>query len=172
MDMSASKVRGGSKLLAPQISDYVLAAGTLAMLAAMVTALVRGQSEWSALPWPMWTHIATLAVALSLAPIMLLRQRGDRLHRWMGYVWLAAMITTALVSFAIPPPGKISPIWALSVLTLIISWQIWRTARNYDWRKHRIHVRGIVIGGLLIAGFFTFQFGRVFDRWISGLAGI
>lgn len=155
----------------PQKLDYILALGTLGMLGAMGTALIRGQSEWGLLPWPMWVHIVTLAVALVLTPVMLVRPRGDRPHRVLGYVWLSAMITTALVSFLIPKAGDISPIWILSGLTLFTSVEIWRTARSHNWQKHRFHVRGIVIGGLLIAGFFTFQFGRVFDRWISGLAG-
>lgn len=155
---------------APQVVDYILAIAAATMLAAMLTALARGQSEWALLPWPMWAHISTLAIALTLTPIMLLRARGDSLHRRLGYVWLAAMVSTALVSFLIPPLGSISPIWVLSVLTLWISYQILQTARRHQWQKHRFHVRGIVIGGLLIAGFFTFQFGRVFDRWISGIA--
>lgn len=140
------------------------------MLAAMITALARGVSEWGLVSGAMWAHISTLALALALTPIMLLRARGDRLHRRLGYVWLSAMVSTALVSFFIPPLGTLSPIFVLSALTLWISFQILQTARRHQWQKHRFHVRGIVIGGLLIAGFFTFQFGRIFDRWISGIA--
>ena len=163
-----AKPQTGADERAPQKIDYLLSVGVAAMLAAMLTALTRGQAEWNQLPWPMWVHIGTLAVALTLTPIMLLRARGDTLHRQLGYVWLTAMVSTALVSFLIPPPGSISPIWILSILTLWVSFQILRTAQQHRWEKHRFHVRGIVIGGLLLAGFFTFQFDRIFDRWLNG----
>ncbi|WP_370178019.1 hypothetical protein [Alteriqipengyuania sp.] len=155
----------------PQIVDYVLAAGAVAMLAGMLTAIARGYPEWGLLHWPIWAHLATLAIALSLTPIMLVRQRGDLWHRRMGYVWLACMVVTSLVSFLVPPPGTLSPIFILSILTLAISFRVWQTARAHQWKQHRTNVRGIVIGGLLLAGFMTFQFGRLFDRWIHGLAG-
>ena len=154
---------------APEIWDYLLAVGAAILLAAMVTAIARGANEWHLLRWPMWVHIATLAAALTLTPLMLLRSRGDMLHRRLGQLWLSCMLVTALVSFLIPPLGNISPIWILSVLTLIGSYQIWNTAKAHQWRKHRRHVRNLVTAGLLIAGFFTFQFGRIFDRWISGI---
>lgn len=171
MDVQRSHHNDAKVQQNPQRLDYILALGAFGMLGAMGTALVRGQGEWGLLPWPMWVHIVTLAAALVLTPVMLVRPRGDRPHRFLGYLWLSAMITTALVSFLIPKAGAISPIWILSILTLFTSVQIWRTARGHNWQRHRFHVRAIVIGGLLIAGFFTFQFGRVFDRWISGLAG-
>lgn len=155
--------------LALGITDYVLAAGSAAMLAAMAAELVRGQPEWHLVHWPLWAHLATLVVALMLTPVMVLRARGDRLHRRLGYAWLAAMVATALVSFLIPPPGAFSPIFLLSALTLFLCWRILANARRHDWQQHRANVHGLTIGALIIAGFFTFLFGRIFDRWIGGL---
>lgn len=157
--------------MAPAIVDYVIAIGTAGMLLALLLALAGGRSEWSMLPLPMWIHIATLTIALALTPIMMLRARGDRLHRTLGKVWVAAMATTAGVSFFIPPPLTFSPIFILSVMTLIVSYKIVSTARAHQWEKHRFHVRGIAIGGLIIAGYFTFQFDRILDRWLGALLG-
>ena len=157
---------------APQVIDLALAAGTIAMLAAIIVAVGRGRGEWALLGWPLWMHIAALVVTLAPSPVMLVRARGDRAHRQLGYIWLGAMIATSLVSFLIPPFGQISPIWVLSVITLLSTVRIWQTARQHQWEKHRSNVRVLVLGALLIAGFFTFRFDRLFDRWLSGLPAI
>ena len=157
--------------LAPKPIDYVLAAGALGIFLAMTTALVRGFPEWSLISWPMTLHIISLWIALSITPVMLVRARGDALHRMLGKIWVVAMFFTAIVSFMIPPLGNFSPIFVLSAITTWQSLYIWYTARKKDWRSHLRQVRILVGGGLVVAGFFTFQFGRLFDRWIGGLAG-
>ncbi len=153
----------------PNAFEYALAAGCVAMLGAMLLAIARGQAQWAALPFTYWIHFGTLMVALILTPIMLLRRRGTGSHRIMGITWLVMMVTTALVSLFIRDinDGGFSLIHLLSVLTLYVSWRIWRSARTHQHVAHRGQVRGIVLGALLIAGFFTFQFDRLFDRWLS-----
>ena len=148
--------------------EYGLAAGCLAMLAAMLTAIAKGKAQWDTLPITYWIHFGTLGVALAITPVMLVRRRGDGLHRILGITWLAMMVTTALITFLIRDvnDGGFSIIHLLSVLTLVVSWRIWRSARAHRHKAHRGHVRGIVFGALLIAGFFTFQFNRLFDTWL------
>jgi len=53
--------------------------------------------------------------------------------------------------------------WTLIQLPLIV----WH-ARNHRHQKHRGAVRGMVIGALLAAGFFTFPFERLMGRWLFG----
>ena len=157
--------------LAPKPIDYVLAVGATGILLAMSVALVRGFPEWSLISWPMTLHIVSLWIALVITPVMLIRARGDALHRLLGKIWVISLFFTALVSFLIPPLGTFSPIFVLSALTTWQSLYIWYTARQRNWQSHLRQVRILVGGGLVVAGFFTFQFGRLFDRWISGLAG-
>ena len=150
--------------------DRVLAAGAVAIFVATTIAIARGYAEWARIPSSVWAHIATIAVALALTPVMLLRQRGDRLHRRLGYVWIAAMALTALISFDIRliMRGGFSPIHLLSVWTLIqVPLIVWR-ARRHEVVRHRSAVRGMVLGALLIAGFFTFPFGRLMGNWLFG----
>ena len=40
-------------------------------------------------------------------------------------------------------------------------------ARRHNWKGHRSAVRGMVTGALLVAGFFTFPFGRMMGAWLS-----
>lgn len=102
---------------------------------------------------------------------MLLRRRGDRLHRRLGYVWVAAMGLTAALSFGIrtiSPSGGFSWIHILSAWTLIqIPLIVW-SARMHNVARHRAAVRGMVLGALLIAGLFTFPFHRLMGQWLFG----
>ena len=150
--------------------DRILAGAAAVILLVTVTAITRGSAEWDQIPGNVWAHIATIAVALALTPVMLLRRRGDRLHRKLGYVWVAAMALTAAISFDIRliMDGGFSPIHALSLWTLIqVPLIVW-PARQHDVVRHRSAVRGMVLGALLIAGFFTFPFGRLMGHWLFG----
>lgn len=153
--------------LAPGLVDFLLAAGSLAMLAAVAAALARGVGDWGRLPPLVWLHIATICLALALTPVMLLRGRGDRRHRQLGYLWLGAMVATALASYGIRS-GGFSLIHILSTITLLGCWRALVTARRHDWRNHRRTLRAIVGGALLLAGFFTFQFDRILGHWLLG----
>lgn len=151
-------------------SDKLLAAAAAALLIAVTTAIVRGQAEWDQLPGNVWAHIGTIYIALALTPLMLLRRRGDRLHSTLGYIWVTAMALTAATSMTMQliNPGGYSWIHILSVWTLIQVPLIVIRARQHDIARHRSAVRGMVIGALLIAGFFTFPFNRLMGQWLFG----
>lgn len=154
----------------PDGFDRFLTVGAVALLAALMIALFKGRAEWAQLPASLWFHIATIATALGLTPVMLTRRRGDPLHRQLGWLWVAAMFVTALISFDIRliNRGSFSLIHILSVWTLIqVAVIVW-SARNHNVARHRSAVRGMVLGALLIAGFFTFPFDRLLGQWLFG----
>jgi uncharacterized membrane protein len=158
------------KPIAPDSFERALALGAVLLLAAVIAALVRGQSEWHLIKPNLWAHLGTMIVALGLTPVMLLRKRGDNVHRQLGRIWVVAMILTALVSFTIRDAndGGFSFIHILSVWTLIQVPLIYWSARTHNIIKHRSSVRGMVLGALLIAGFFTFPFNRLLGHWLFG----
>ncbi len=148
--------------------EMALALGASLILIAAVVAIVRGQHEWARIPTSVWAHLATIALALGLTPVMLLRRRGDRLHRQLGWIWLGSMFLTALISFDVRliNQGGFSLIHILSVWTIIqVPLILWH-AKNHRVDKHRSAVRGMVFGALLIAGFFTFPLGRLLGSWL------
>ena len=150
--------------------ERALAAGAALILAAMIVAVARGYAEWSRVPTTVWLHLGTIAVALALTPLMLLRRRGDPAHRILGWVWAGAMLLTAAVSFSIRGIGHggFSIIHLLSVWTLLqVPLIVW-AARTHRVARHRRAVRGMVAGALLIAGFFTFPFDRLLGHWLLG----
>lgn len=144
--------------------------GAMLLLLALLAALIRGRGEWSHLTLSVWLHLLTIAGALVLTPIMLLRRRGDRIHRRLGWAWVALMLTTALISFNIRfnTPGQLSWIHLLTVLTLVLVPTIVISARRHKVRLHGNFARGTVAGALLLAGFFTFPFERLLGRWLFG----
>ena len=156
--------------LAPELFDRILAFAAVMLLAAVLTALWKGRTEWGEVPSFVWAHIATIVTAVTLTPVMLLRRRGDRLHRRLGWVWVSAMALTALFTFGIRGinAGSLSFIHILSAWTLIqVPLIVWH-ARNHNHRGHRNAVRGMVGGALLIAGVFTFPFDRLLGHWLFG----
>jgi uncharacterized membrane protein len=157
-------------MLAPDRYDRFLAAAAVVLLAFVAAALWRGRDEWGEVPTFVWAHIATIVLALCLTPVMLLRRRGDRLHRRLGWVWVSAMGLTALLTFWIRGlnQGSLSVIHILSAWTLIqVPLIVW-AARGHKIARHRAAVRGMVTGALLIAGIFTFPFGRLLGHWLFG----
>ncbi|HEX2762493.1 MAG TPA: hypothetical protein VHM92_01435 [Allosphingosinicella sp.] len=156
--------------LAPDTVERLLAGAALVLLAAVGIAIAKGQYQWHLVPPMVWLHIATILIALVLTPVMLLRRRGDRLHRRLGWVWCAALGGSALISFWVRTinPGNLSLIHILSAWTLIQVPLILWSARSHNVKRHRASVRGMVLGALLIAGIFTFPFGRLMGQWLFG----
>jgi uncharacterized membrane protein len=157
----------------PSWIDYLLSALSLALVTAVVLAIWGGWEQMSLFPATYFVHFGTILIMLALNPVILLSEKGTPRHRLIGKVWLASMVTTAIVSLFIRDinDGGFSPIHILSVFALLGSWGIYSSARKGDHVKHRRHVYNLIVGALLIAGFFTFQFDRLFDRWLSMAIG-
>ncbi|MDE2620869.1 MAG: hypothetical protein KGL54_11970 [Sphingomonadales bacterium] len=154
----------------PDRYEQGLAIGAVPLLVAVLVAVGRGRAQWLLVPAVVWLHLIPVTVALALTPVILLRRRGDRLHRRLGWVWAAAMAMAALASFAVRTitPGRFSLIHLLSVYVLIQLPALICAARRHDIARHRKIVRGMVTGALLIAGFFTFPFHRLLGQWLLG----
>ena len=157
-------------LLDRLLPDRVLGALAWALLAVVIVAVARGHADWAKVPRTIWFHLATTAVVLVLTPVMLTRRKGDRRHRQLGWIWAGAMWATALFSLTIPPAGGrlVSPIALLSVFVLVMVPRLILQARAHNVTGHRSTVRGLVIGALLVAGFFTFPFNRLLGQWLFG----
>lgn len=80
------------------------------------------------------------------------------------------MALTAAISLTIRTinPGGFSLIHILSVWTLIQVPLIVIRARQHNIARHRAAVHGMVVGALLIAGFFTFPFDRMLGEMLFG----
>lgn len=158
------------KPLTPDTLERVMAVGAILLLGAVVFALFKGRADWARVPWQVWPHLLTIMIALALTPVMLLRRRGDRFHHQLGWLWAATMFLTALLSLNLREinRGGFSYIHILSIWTMVqVPIIIW-AARTHNVARHRGAVRGMVLGALLIAGFFTFPFDRLLGHWLFG----
>jgi uncharacterized membrane protein len=169
-DQSAALKPAKAMSIAPDNFERILAFGALLLLLAVLIAVAKGYPEWNQIPLAVWGHLGLIVVALSLTPTMMLRRRGDRPHRMLGWIWVSSMFLTAVASFNIRliNQGGFSFIHLLSAWTLIQVPIIVMSARAHNVARHRSAVRGMVTGALLIAGFFTFPFNRLMGQWLFG----
>ncbi len=156
-----------TRSIAPDRLERALGGLSLVMLGFVAVAVVKGRAEWSQIPGVIWLHLFTIVVALGLTPVLLWRPRGTPGHRAFGYAWAAAMFLTAVDSlFVTTKPGQFSLIHILSVFTIVMVPILVQAARRGNVARHRRTVRGLIIGALLIAGFFTFPFDRLLGHWL------
>ncbi len=159
------------------VTDRVLGVAAAVMAGVVAVAVARGRADWAQVPVVVWLHLALIGTALVLTPVMLLRRQGTRSHRVIGYVWTAAMVLTAATSLMFKTgvvgrhswgvfSGDVSPIHVISLFVLVMVPRLVLAARRHDVVAHRRGVRGVVIGALLVAGFFTFPFDRLLGHWL------
>lgn len=167
--MNTDSARSAPSLL-PDRVERGLGALVLVLLAAVITAVLRGRAQWAQVPATVWLHLLTVIVALMLTPVLLWQRRGTRRHRVLGYVWAGAMLLSAIDSLAVRQiaRGAFSPIHLLSALVIGAVPLLVLAARRHAVSQHRRTARGLIIGALLIAGFFTFPFERLLGHWLLG----
>ncbi len=108
-------------------------------------------------------HVTGAVSAFAIGCILLLAPKGLRLHKTLGWSWIIAMAVTAVSSFFITGlmGSALSPIHALSAWTMIgLPFGI-AAIRRRDIREHRQSMTGMFVGGILIAGLFSFLPGRL-----------
>jgi uncharacterized membrane protein len=168
MNNAASPALPPAQSLNPDRVEFLIGWAALGLLAAVLAAVARGSADWGAIQPVIWVHLGAIVVSLGLAPAILWNKRGDRRHRALGYGWVTAMTIAALTSLFIREinDGGFSLIHLLSVFTVIQLPIIVLSARAHNHRRHRRAIRGMIIGALLIAGFFTFPFDRLLGHWL------
>lgn len=114
-------------------------------------------------PLVLQAHVAGATLAFAIGCILLAGVKGRAMHRTLGYVWVVAMAVTAISSFflQIINPGSFSIIHALSAWTMIVLPMGLAAARRKNIAKHRKEMTGMFVGGLLVAGLFSFLPGRL-----------
>ncbi len=125
-------------------------------------------------PLPVQLHVTGVVIAILLVPIVLWRGRRDRWHKRLGYVWVLAMLLTALSSFFISGLAVIGPFGPIHLISVYVLWGLLRAiqaVRRRDIATHRAWMQGIAGGGLGVAGLFAFLPGRMMNSSLFGDAG-
>jgi uncharacterized membrane protein len=108
-------------------------------------------------------HVVGAVLAFVIGLVLLSAPKGFGLHKTLGWAWVASMSITAVSSFFITGlmGGNYSPIHALSAWTMLgLPFGI-AAIRRKDVRKHRHTMTGMFVGGMVIAGLFSFLPGRL-----------
>jgi len=123
--------------------------------------------------WPIAIHLATALPAVALGPVILMRRKGDRVHKLLGRMWACLMIITAIASAFIRTPGAgilgsgFSYIHLFTVWTAISIPLGVYAIRKGDIKAHRQTMIGLYFG-LCIAGAFTLLPDRLLGSMVFG----
>jgi len=118
-------------------------------------------------------HLVTAVGALLLGAFMLLRRKGTRSHRLLGWTWVALMGSTALASafirdYRLRNLYGYTPIHLFTLtVAVMLPLGIWHVKRGRI-DGHRRTMRGLYIGACVIAGLFTLLPGRFLGSLLWG----
>ncbi len=121
-----------------------------------------------AAPLAIQVHVATVVPAFLIGTWQIFASaKGARPHRVLGYIYLVLMTVTAATTLFIHtlmPDGPFfgfSPIHLLVPLTLFAVVGALRGAWTHNIAMHKRSMIALYVGGILIAGGFTFIPGRL-----------
>jgi uncharacterized membrane protein len=143
-------------VLAPFTPDILARAGDIALRDPRFELIF-------ASPLVIQIHLFAAVSAFLIGAALLLGVKGNLLHRAMGWGWVALMGTTAVSSLFIT--GINGDMWSfihfLSGWVIIALPMAVAAARRHDVKAHRKAMMSMFLGGLVIAGAFTFIPGRL-----------
>ena len=121
---------------------------------------------------PIHFHALAALAAAGLGAVQLWRPKGGRMHRRLGYLWVALMASVAISGLFIHElmmVGAFSPIHLLSLVTLASLWIAVSRARRRDMAGHRRVMILLFWLALVLTGLFTFWPGRVMHMVLFGV---
>ena len=116
-------------------------------------------------------HAFAAMSALVLGIVQLSAPKGTLPHRTIGWIWVVLMATIAISSFwihSIRLVGPFSPIHLISIFVLVMLPLAVYAAHRHDVEHHRKRMIGLFVGGLVVAGIFTFVPGRIMYAVATG----
>ena len=122
-------------------------------------------------PFIIQIHAAAAVVAVVVGPLPLYRKRRDRLHKVVGYIWVAAMFCVATTAFFIHSFAVIGPFSPLHGFAVLTFWSLWRgvtLARQGNIHAHQATFRSLYWFGLMIAGLANFLPERRINEAVFG----
>ena len=122
-------------------------------------------------------HLVTAFAALLIGAVVMLRRKGTGSHRAWGWAWVLAMGATTVASafirdYGMPNIAGYTPIHFFTVFVAFnLPRGIWYI-RQGNVQAHRKTMRGMYIGGCIVAGVFTLLPGRFLGRQLWQALGL
>jgi uncharacterized membrane protein len=124
------------------------------------------ETAMQAIPFPVYVHFTAALSALALGIVMLVRRKGTASHKRLGWAYIAAIAAVAVSSLWIPGFLKFTWIHAINVITIVSLPLTIVHIRRGNVRAHAGAMKGLFIGGLLIAGGFALVPGRLLGNLV------
>ncbi len=159
--------------LSPQMRSIVALAATAMTLAAFY-AITRGllgmaPDHHATRHLAVVIHVSTVIPAIPLGGFLLLAPKGTPMHKQLGKLWVALMVTTALSAIFIQSGGSFSFIHIFVPMTLWSSYKLIATARRGDMKGHKKEILSLYLGALMIPGIVSMALpGRLMNVWLFG----
>jgi len=118
-------------------------------------------------------HLVTALAALLLGGLILWGRKGSWNHRTLGWMWVTLMACTTLSSafirdYKLPNLYGYTPIHGFTLYVAVMLPLAVRYVRRGNLVGHRKAMKGIYIGGCVIAGLFTLLPGRFLGSLLWG----
>ena len=112
-------------------------------------------------PLVVYVHFIAALAAMAIGAVQLARPKGTAGHRVIGWTWAALMMVVALSSLWIPAFLAFTWIHLFTLFVMVtLPLALYRAHRG-EGAGHAKGMRGIYVGGLIVAGVFAFMPGRV-----------
>jgi uncharacterized membrane protein len=134
---------------------HILAAAEAARPHAPNLALI-----WRA-PVAIKAHLSAVIAALAIGVFLMTGRKGVLLHRLLGWIWSAFMVTAAASGLFINSAQGFNPIHLFSVFVLWAVPSAVYAARRHNVARHGRTMSGAFWGGLIVAGLFAVLPGRL-----------
>jgi uncharacterized membrane protein len=107
-----------------------------------------------------FVHLLSALGALAVGAVVLARRKGTASHRAIGWIWVLLMGSAAVTSGFIRDVGMLNlagftPVHLLTLTVGVLLPRAVIAARRGRIATHRNSMRGIYIGGCIVAGLFT-----------------
>lgn len=182
MTQAAMPTRRPARLKLAKLTLPLTAVGTIGFLAWMILSPQRlaalGSVRLHAPQWELLAaapaiirlHIAAAMGAFLIGSAILIGVKGTAMHKAMGWSWIVCMGTTAVSSLFIKTlnPGHWSYIHFISGWVIIALPMAVVAIKRKNVAMHRRLMTGLFVGGLVIAGAFTFVPGRLMFQVFFG----
>ena len=119
-----------------------------------------------------YIHLTIIIAAFFLGTVLMLMRKGSPLHKMLGRSYLVLMLATGcitlLMSAKVGPTllGHFGFIHLLSLYTLYLAPSAYVAARRGNISSHKMHMIGLYVGGILVAGTFAFMPGRMLHGFL------
>ncbi len=112
-------------------------------------------------------HAFTAMAALAIGAVQLASAKGTLPHRTVGWIWVTLMFVVAISSLFIHELRMWGPWFAVDYVLITLPLAV-LAAHCHARERHRRAMIGLFIGGLVIAGLFTFYPGRIMHTVLFG----